>query len=61
MFAIFFTQIAINILMVLCLMPVIGITLPFFSAGGTSVLVCYIAIGMVMSVYRYSRNSLLYQ
>lgn len=60
-FAIFFTQILINILMVLCLMPVIGITLPFFSAGGTSVLVCYVAIGLVMSVYRYSHNSLLYQ
>lgn len=60
-FAIFFTQIVINILMVLCLMPVIGITLPLFSAGGTSVLVCYIAIGMVMSVYRFSKNSLLYR
>lgn len=59
-FAIFLTQIVINILMVLCLMPVIGITLPFFSSGGTSVLVCYVAIGMVMSVYRHSRNGLLY-
>lgn len=60
-FTIFFTQIVINILMVLCLMPVIGITLPFFSSGGTSVLVCYVAIGMVMSVFRHSKNSLLYQ
>ncbi len=59
-FAVFLTQIMINILMVLCLMPVIGITLPFFSSGGTSVLVCYIAIGMVMSVYRHSSGGLLY-
>ncbi len=57
-FAIFFTQIAINILMVVCMMPVIGITLPFYSAGGTSVLVCYVGIGMVMSVYKYSKSVL---
>ncbi len=59
-FSIFLTQIVINILMVLCLMPVIGITLPFFSSGGTSVFVCYVSIGMVMSVYRHSSGGLLY-
>ncbi len=59
-FAIFLTQIVINILMVLCLMPVIGITLPFFSSGGTSVFMCYISIGMVMSVYRHSSGGVLY-
>lgn len=56
MFAIFFFQTLINIGMVLCITPVIGITLPFFSAGGTSVAVSYIAIGVVLSVYRNSKK-----
>lgn len=43
-------QTIINIGMVLGLVPVIGITLPFFSAGGTSVMSMMIAIGLVQSV-----------
>lgn len=45
-------QILINISMVLRLGPVIGITLPFFSAGGSSSLCLYLGIGLVLSVYR---------
>ena len=41
---------AINIGMVLVVMPVIGIPLPFISAGGTSTLALYFAIGLVLSV-----------
>ena len=41
--------------MVLKLLPVVGITLPFMSAGGSSNLCIYIAIGMVLSVYRSSQ------
>ncbi|MEG1995993.1 MAG: FtsW/RodA/SpoVE family cell cycle protein [Oscillospiraceae bacterium] len=59
-FSIFMFQSVINIGMVLCFLPVIGITLPFFSAGGTSVLVSYMAIGMVLSVYRGNRKVLLF-
>ena len=36
--------------MVLGVAPVIGIPLPFFSAGGTSVACLFVAIGLVLSV-----------
>ena len=47
-------QAIINIGMCTRLLPVIGITLPFISAGGTSVMCLYIAIGLVLSIYRSS-------
>lgn len=59
-FAMFLFQSIINIGMVLCIIPVIGITLPFFSAGGTSVVVSYMAIGMVLSVYRQNKKDLMF-
>lgn len=59
-FAMFFTQSFINIAMVLCAFPVIGVTLPFFSQGGTSVVVSYVAVGMVMSVYRANRKEIMF-
>ncbi len=46
------SQIIINIGMCLQLLPVIGITLPFLSAGGSSTLSIYVAIGLIMSIYR---------
>ncbi|RQD55519.1 rod shape-determining protein RodA [Desulfonatronovibrio magnus] len=46
----FFWQILINIGMVLGLMPVVGIPLPFISYGGTSMLVNFIMIGLVLNV-----------
>ena len=49
------TQGVVNVGMVLKLLPVVGITLPFMSAGGSSNLCIYIAIGMVLSVYRSSQ------
>lgn len=49
------TQILVNIGMCLELLPVVGITLPFMSAGGSSNLCIYIALGMVLSVYRSSQ------
>lgn len=39
-----------NIGMNLCMLPMVGITLPFMSAGGSSVLAIYIIFGMVHSV-----------
>lgn len=48
------TQVVVNIGMCLKILPVVGITLPFMSAGGSSNLCIYIAIGMVLSVYRTS-------
>lgn len=49
-------HIVINIGMCLMILPVIGITLPFMSAGGSSNLCIYIAIGMVLSIYRSSQS-----
>lgn len=58
-----FAQIFINIGMELSWLPCIGITLPLFSAGGSSSLCIYLALGIEMSVYRFSKEqtkSLLY-
>ena len=47
-----------NVGMCLGVLPVIGITLPFLSYGGSSVIGMYMAIGMAISVY--SKNDRLY-
>lgn len=44
-------QTVINVGMVLGLLPVIGITLPFFSSGGSSLMSVLIGIGLVQSVF----------
>lgn len=49
-FGLIASQTIINIGMVLGFLPVVGITLPFFSAGGTSVMSLLICIGLVQSV-----------
>lgn len=49
-------QVVVNVGMCTGLLPVIGITLPFISAGGTSVLCLYLAIGIVLSVFRSSKQ-----
>ena len=56
-FAILFSHSVINIGMVLAVLPVIGIPLPFLSAGGTSVIALYAAIGLVMSVHSHRRRA----
>lgn len=50
-------QMLINIGMCLMLLPVVGITLPFFSSGGSSNLCVYIGIGLVLSIYRHNCDS----
>lgn len=55
-FSMISVQTIINIGMVLGLLPVIGITLPLFSSGGTSALAVLIGIGLVHSVH-YHRDS----
>ena len=57
-FAMLIFQSIINIGMNLSVLPVIGITLPLFSAGGTSVLATYCAVGMVLSVARHNKKNL---
>ena len=56
-FSIIATQTVINIGMVLGIFPVVGITLPFFSSGGTSVMCLYFGVGLVQSVYMHRENS----
>lgn len=51
-----FAQVVVNVGMELSLLPCIGITLPFFSAGGSSSLCIYIALGVELSIYRFSRT-----
>lgn len=48
------SQVIVNIGMCLQLLPVIGITLPFLSAGGSSNLCIYIAVGLVLSLRRHT-------
>lgn len=51
-------QAIVNLGMNLKVMPVVGVTLPFFSAGGTSVAGMYLGIGLCLSVYMHSRTTL---
>ncbi len=59
-FSMLFAQTVINIGMCMSITPVIGITLPFFSAGGTSLLCLFLGIGLVLSVYMHRNSRTLY-
>lgn len=56
-FAALFVQCVINLGMNLQVLPVIGVTLPFFSAGGSSVVMMYLCVGLVLSVGMHARSS----
>ncbi len=47
-------QVLLNIGMCLTLLPVIGITLPFLSCGGSSMLATYMMFGLLHNVYAHS-------
>ena len=55
-FAMLFAQMVINIGMCTSITPVIGVTLPFFSAGGTSLLCLFSGMMLVHNIYMH-RNS----
>lgn len=57
-FAMIAAQAIINIGMCVSMLPVIGITLPFLSAGGSSVAITYLGIGLVLSVYMNTSKSI---
>ncbi|MBQ1186353.1 MAG: FtsW/RodA/SpoVE family cell cycle protein, partial [Clostridia bacterium] len=40
--------------------PVIGITLPFFSAGGSSLICLMCGIGVALSVHKHRNSGLIY-
>lgn len=55
-FAMIFIHCFMNVGMVLGVMPVIGIPLPFMSAGGTAMLSMFIAIGLVLSTHSHRES-----
>ena len=57
-FAMLAFQIIVNLGMCLMVLPVIGVTLPFLSYGGTSVLSVYISLGLVMMVYGANKKNM---
>lgn len=57
-FAMLASQIIVNIGMCLSLLPVVGVTLPLLSSGGTSVTITYASIGLVLSVYANNKKTL---
>lgn len=50
--SLFFFHVTLNVGMVLQLLPVTGITIPFFSVGGSNALAMMLGIGILMSVSR---------
>lgn len=59
-FAMIFGQSVINIGMCISILPVIGVTLPFFSAGGTSLGCLMLSIGVLLSVYKHRNSRMMY-
>lgn len=59
-FAMLFAQTVINIGMCTSILPVIGVTLPFFSSGGTSLLCLFLGMGLVLNVYMHRNSRTIY-
>lgn len=59
-FAMILGQTIINIGMCVSVLPVIGVTLPFFSAGGTSLLCLMLSVGLMLSVYKHRNSRTIY-
>ena len=54
--AVLISQTLENIGMCLAILPVVGITLPFFSYGGSSMLTMYICMGVVQSICTHNKK-----
>jgi len=50
-------QVFVNTGMTIGIMPITGVPLPLMSYGGSSVLVTFIAIGLLQSIYVQARTS----
>mgnify|MGYP002583289384 CR=1 FL=1 len=48
-------QVGLNVGMCLYVMPVVGITLPFISYGGTSIVTLFAAMGMASGIQKRAR------
>ena len=53
-----FLEFFINIAMVIGIFPVVGMALPFFSAGGSSVLTVCVAVSLLIAIDRSNRKAL---
>jgi len=51
-------QTILNIAVVTSTLPNTGVALPFFSYGGTSLVMLFAEMGIVLSVSRYSRKGI---
>ena len=54
----FFSYVAVNMMMVLGLLPIVGAPLPIMSYGGSSMLSMMIGLGVVMSCKIYSQDEI---
>jgi len=55
----FAVQVVVNISMTLGLLPVAGLTLPFMSYGGSSLLFSYAAVGVLLNISYANRRPVL--
>ena len=59
-FGMLLAQTVLNIGMCISLLPVVGVTLPLFSAGGTSVMTTFMSIGLATNVYMHRSNRVMH-
>jgi rod shape determining protein RodA len=50
-------QIFVNVGMTIGIMPITGVTLPLLSYGGSSVIVVFLALGLLQSVHAQARET----
>jgi rod shape determining protein RodA len=48
-----FTGVLVNLGMISGLLPIVGAPLPFFSYGGTSMVVSLVSLGIIMTLYNH--------
>ena len=48
-------QAVMNLMVVIGLIPVTGVTLPFLSYGGSSLLITLVSIGILLNISRFQK------